>query len=87
MKKLGFIGTGNLAASVIKGLTQRKLDFSIYLYDVITEKADALAQKYNAQSCSFAEVVKNADILFLAVKPKDVKQLLQDLSLYRLRGK
>lgn len=87
MTKIGFIGTGNLASSILKGLNQSGLNFGIYLYDVFTEKADALAEKYQGYSSTPPEVVKEADVIFLAVKPKDIKGLLADLKEYSLVGK
>ncbi|HHV63800.1 MAG TPA: pyrroline-5-carboxylate reductase [Peptococcaceae bacterium] len=87
MNKIGFIGAGNLADSIIKGLTQRTTDYQIYLCDLLKEKADALARQYNVQSRVFAEVVRDADILLLTVKPKDIKGLLQELAGYSLLGK
>jgi pyrroline-5-carboxylate reductase len=87
MIKLGFVGAGNLAGSVIKGLHRRNLNFEICLYDIFKEKADLLAREYGAQSCGFAELIATADVLFLAVKPKDIKDLLQDLASFNLSGK
>ncbi len=87
MNKIGFIGTGNLAASIIKGLRQNKKDYKLYLYDVFEEKAESLGKAYDAQSCSFSEIVSESQILVLAVKPKDINGLLQDLSVYPLGGK
>lgn len=87
MNKIGFIGTGNLASSIVKGLRRKETDYEIYLYDVFKEKAESLAERYNAQNCSLAEVVHESQILVLAVKPKDIKDLLRDLSVYPLKGK
>ncbi|NLL51321.1 MAG: pyrroline-5-carboxylate reductase [Peptococcaceae bacterium] len=87
MIKLGFIGTGNLAASILKGLQQNSKDFEIYLYDILPEKADLLARQYKARACDFPELVQTADVFLLAVKPKDIKDLLQDLKVYKLGGK
>jgi len=87
VNRIGFIGTGNLAGSIIKGLKQKNPDFKIYLFDIFQDKAESLAQKFNARSGSFSEVVTEAEIIFLAVKPKDVKGLLKELSGYSLTGK
>lgn len=87
VNKVGFIGTGNLAVSLIKGLRQKKAPYSLYLYDLMKEKADALAVQHDAQSCSFAEVIAESEIIVLAVKPKDIQTLLQELSKYSLKGK
>lgn len=87
MKNIGLIGTGNLSQSIIKGLIQAAADYRFCLYDLIKEKADTLAKEYNAFSKSFSEVVRESEILILAVKPKDIGGLLQELLLYDLRGK
>jgi len=87
MNKIGFIGTGNLAASIIKGLKQKKTGYELFMYDVFEEKAKILAKEYGAQSCSFEEVVRESQTLILAVKPKDIKDLLQELSRSNLSGK
>lgn len=87
VNKIGFIGTGNLATSIIKGLRHKNKDYNLYLYDVLKEKAESLAKEYNAQNCSFSEIVSEAQILVIAVKPKDIKGLLQELSSYPLNGK
>jgi pyrroline-5-carboxylate reductase len=87
MNKIGFIGTGNLASSIIKGLRQTKAAYELYLYDVDPAKAAALAEAYAASSCSLAEVVREAAILLLAVKPKDVPALLGELKGHDLAGK
>lgn len=87
MKKLGFIGAGNLAGSIIKGLTQGGKSYQILVFDLIKEKTDALNQKYKVMSWSLPEVVNKSELLILAVKPKDIPGLLKELSKYNLSGK
>jgi pyrroline-5-carboxylate reductase len=87
MNKIGFIGTGNLANSIIKGLTQSRSDFKIYLFDILKGKADLLAEEFNANSVTFSELVTESNVMVLAVKPRDVKALLLELSRYSLAGK
>ncbi len=87
MKTIGFVGTGNLAASIIKGLRQNYNTDELLLYDVFADKADALAKEFKARSISFPQVVEKSEVLILAVKPKDVKALLQELAGYSLTGK
>lgn len=87
MKKIGFVGTGNLASSIIKGLVQSNSGYDVYLYDLFPEKALVLAGQYGAESCSFTEVVNKSQVLILAVKPKDIKSLLQELAQFDLAGK
>lgn len=87
MSKIGFIGTGNLAQSIIKGLRKSNAEHKVYLYDLMKEKADALAEQYHGHSHLFSEVVTEAEVLILAVKPKDIKKLLKDLSAHSVNGK
>ncbi|UWG95661.1 pyrroline-5-carboxylate reductase [Dehalobacter sp. DCM] len=87
MISIGFIGTGNLASSVIKGLVQGNTSYHIAAFDVFQEKAAALATIYPIRAVTFAEIVQESEVLFLAVKPKDIKALLNDLAAYNLRGK
>lgn len=87
MNKIGFIGTGNLTDSIIRGLVQSKKKYEIFLYDLLREKADLLAIRHKAKSGTFSEVVKEANILILAVKPKDIRELLIELAEFSLKGK
>lgn len=87
MITIGFIGTGNLASSVIKGLVQGKTGYQITAFDIFPEKASSLAEKYAIRAASFADTIKDSEVLFLAVKPKDIKALLQDMAAYDLSGK
>lgn len=86
--KIGFIGAGNLAGSIIKGLSN---DFSekyeIYVFDVIQEKARFLQEEYPVKASNFAETVQEAETLILAVKPKDIPKLLEELKQYNLDHK
>jgi pyrroline-5-carboxylate reductase len=87
MLKLGFIGAGNLASSLIKGLSQGDVDYEIRVFDLVKEKVDSLVSLYKVKGVSQAEAVQESDIVVLAVKPKDVASLLKDLSGYNLSGK
>lgn len=87
MTKIGFIGTGNLTAAIIKGLSMNNTDYSLNLNDVFEEKAERLAAEYNARRCTFEEIILESEIIILAVKPKDIKTLLKDLAGYALDEK
>ena len=69
----GFIGAGNMAGAIIKGMTIGGGGFDgrdIYVYDLNAEASENLAAVCGANKCaSPADVVKNADFLVLAVKP------------------
>ncbi|MCL2577609.1 MAG: pyrroline-5-carboxylate reductase [Defluviitaleaceae bacterium] len=72
MKKLGFIGAGNMAAAIIGGM----INAGVAVHsDIITSDADVarlefIAQKYRVETTqSNIEVAQTSDIIFLSVKP------------------
>lgn len=74
MKKLAFLGAGNMAFAIVKGLSGA----DITLYDKITSQYDKFDESVKRAS-SAAEAVKNADRVFLAVKPQNFPELLGEL--------
>lgn len=52
--KIGFIGTGNMASAIVKGIIKNNYVAStdIYLFDVMTEKVNFF-QKKIIQMCVF----------------------------------
>lgn len=81
MKKIGFIGAGNMATAIIKGLLAQnngKADF-ISVYDISDEKRCTMG-KMGVNICqSSAEVAENCDIIVLAVKPQNYSEVLDSL--------
>ncbi len=69
--KYGFIGTGNMAGAIIKGMTSAGFSGSdIYAYNRSRGKANALAELCGINVCSSSEEVGEAsDVLILSVKP------------------
>lgn len=77
--KLVFLGSGNMAAAIGRGLVTTHALFELGFYDIHQEKADELAAELNADSfASLAEAVQAADVLLLAVKPQAMSGLLAD---------
>lgn len=80
-KQLGFIGGGNMANAIIGGIIESRqlIPENIYVYDCHPEKSKRLQQKYGITlNFSEQEVAKNAHILFLAVKPNVIIEVLKD---------
>lgn len=48
--KIGFIGTGNMASAIIKGIVKEQFTQAedIYLFDVMTEKVQEFSQEIGA---------------------------------------
>jgi pyrroline-5-carboxylate reductase len=80
--KIGFIGTGNMGASILKGVirsgTARPED--IFIFDADRHKAAALAKETGvAAAASNSELVQLSDYIILAVKPVFVGQVMEEI--------
>lgn len=81
--KLGFIGTGNLATAVIKGIlavgTADSKD--VYIYDISAEKTAAMSADFGVNVLPSAkDVAATCDVITVAVKPKDIAALFEEIS-------
>jgi len=81
--KLGFIGAGSIAEAILKGILSHKLFEPENIY-VINRKNDErleyLREKYGINTMrDYEYMVSRCDILVIAVKPKDVRSLLDSL--------
>lgn len=81
MKKLTFLGSGNMAAAIGRGLAGQRAPFALKFYDLSCEKAAALAAELGGEAAeSLAAAVAGADIVLLAVKPQSMGELLGSLA-------
>ncbi|MEI7639940.1 MAG: pyrroline-5-carboxylate reductase [bacterium] len=79
-KKLGFIGAGNMAEAMIKGLRASKVlkNYEITLSDVNVERLKTVAKKYSVKtSKDNSGLIKNSDIVILAIKPQQIAEVLE----------
>lgn len=82
-KTIGFLGAGNLAEALIKGLLASKSVKAgqIVASDKIGERLIHLAETYEIKVYNKNhEVVQNADIIFLTVKPGEVNGVLKEIA-------
>ncbi len=80
--KIGFIGAGHMAQALISAIANEGVadKSQMYLYDIDNLKRDKLrAEGYNMVK-SELEVVKSADIVFLTVRPHDLKKVLERIA-------
>jgi len=78
-KKIGIIGCGNMGEAILARLSE-KLEKStmIMVSEFDAARRDYIFEKYKIiVSVDNNLVVKNSDIIILAVKPKDVEELLK----------
>lgn len=82
MLRLGFIGTGNVASAILGGVVAAGLvkPERIFCYDKDPERLWS-ARNIAAFNCckSNIEVLENCAAVFLAVKPKDVPDVLKEI--------
>ena len=89
-KTIGFIGAGNMGEALIKGLLASKkvTPGQILVTDKIKERLAYMAEHYEVKvfSKNF-EVAKGAEIIILAIKPNDIKPVLQEIGSDLNKGK
>lgn len=79
--KIGFIGAGRMAGAMIKGLIEKKVyDVDEIIACAPTEDTrNKISQSYGIDTYkNAAEVAKKADILILAIKPKQIPALFEE---------
>ncbi|MEK6759912.1 MAG: pyrroline-5-carboxylate reductase [Deltaproteobacteria bacterium] len=82
-KTIGFLGAGNLAEALIKGLLVSKSvsPAQITASDTVASRLAHLAEEYEIKVCNRNfEVAAASDILFITVKPHDVPALLREIA-------
>jgi pyrroline-5-carboxylate reductase len=79
---IGFVGSGNMAEALIKGITSRKVCKAedILISDVRAERLDFLKKEYGVTAAqSNSELAGRADILVLSIKPQNMTDALQSI--------
>lgn len=79
---LGFIGTGNMATAIIRGVVSSGIlkGEDIAVYDIASDKAKALAEEYGVKVFkSENDIAKNCDKVVLSVKPNVFPSLLEKI--------
>ncbi|MDD5328229.1 MAG: pyrroline-5-carboxylate reductase [Phycisphaerae bacterium] len=79
MSKIGFIGSGNMAEALIKGIIAAGLykPANIFISDIRLGRLKQLAKKYKVKSAKDNRVLADkADIVVLSVKPQNMTEAL-----------
>lgn len=79
MTKLGFIGTGNMGSAIIRGLSAKNKDISLFAYDKDTEKAKSLIECGVTLCEDEISLVKECDYILFAVKPQVIADVLDTI--------
>ncbi|MFN8789855.1 MAG: pyrroline-5-carboxylate reductase family protein [Bdellovibrionales bacterium] len=81
--KIGFIGAGNMAQAMIKGMVQsgKVSPAKIFVSSRTSQKPQKLRDLYNIQVCrNNEEVVETCDVIILAMKPQDFAPALEPVA-------
>ena len=66
--KIGFIGLGNMGASLAKAVLHAKTGDDLLLANRSQAKVDAFIADFGGQTSSSEEIFAEADVIFLGVK-------------------
>ncbi|GFI61600.1 pyrroline-5-carboxylate reductase [Clostridiales bacterium] len=81
--KYGFIGAGNMASAIIKGMTIGTNSFNgkdIYVYNIHRSSAESLSEKCGTNVCDSAqELINCCDVIILAVKPNVLPEVIKEV--------
>ena len=80
--KVGFIGAGNMGQAIIRGLLAGGMEPErIYATAKTKRKLDYLTEKYGIKTLKNNEEVADlCDVIFLAVKPQDLYDVIEPIS-------
>ncbi|WP_392559682.1 pyrroline-5-carboxylate reductase [Orbus mooreae] len=81
-QRIGFIGLGNMGSAILQGIlaSETVSASQFYIYDVSSEAIESLKQKYALNVLESAkEVARESDIVFIAVKPNNVNEVLTEI--------
>ncbi|MGM0380588.1 MAG: pyrroline-5-carboxylate reductase [bacterium] len=88
LETVGIIGTGNMGEAIAGGLAQTSEHDpeNIYIFDILEEKMNNIAKKYNLQAAdSPRKLAEEVDFVILAVKPSVIDEVLGQISGYCAR--
>ncbi|RLG36436.1 pyrroline-5-carboxylate reductase [Methanosarcinales archaeon] len=78
--RIGIVGIGNIGAAILQGLLAAEKGDKIYISDVRKERLSKFESEHRVKICdSNADVAENADVVIIAVKPSDVKNVLTEI--------
>ena len=79
MPTIGFIGTGNMGGALARAAA-KNAENRVLLFNRTQSKAEALAREIGAEAVDTEQLVREADYLFLGVKPQMLPGLVETLA-------
>ena len=80
--KITFIGGGNMAEGIIKGIVSNEVfdPKNITVFDILNERRKYLKDTYEiTEAEDTSSAVKDADIVLIAVRPQDIVKVAQNI--------
>ena len=80
--KIGLIGAGNMGKALVKGLVEKSVyPQNISVFDLDTKKTTAIKKEAHVKLAkSSRQCASLSDVVILAVKPKDIQQVSEDIT-------
>lgn len=77
----GFLGTGNMASAIIRGMVKGGYKgSSINVYNITRAKTEKLAEECGVKVCnSQSQLIEESDVLILSVKPQVLTGLMKSI--------
>ncbi|PKL46912.1 MAG: pyrroline-5-carboxylate reductase [Planctomycetes bacterium HGW-Planctomycetes-1] len=81
MAKIGFVGAGNMAEAIIKGVIDAKVYKSnnIIISDIRPQRVKTVCKKYKVKSADNCKLAKTVNVLVLSVKPQNMADILKEI--------
>jgi len=82
-RTIGFIGAGNMAEALVRGLLEAKLvsPEQLIACDILEARRQQIRERYGVRTVGEGrEVAANASIIILAVKPQDMEAALKGIA-------
>lgn len=79
-RRVAMVGVGAMGEAVLAGIVARDGAEGLVVVNRRSERDDELRSRYGVEAASLAEAAEGAQVVVVAVKPKDVPAILEDLS-------
>lgn len=79
-KTIGIVGAGNMGQALLKGLLNARVTpRRLAVVEANPARARLVSRRYHVKAATLAHVVRRCDVVVLAVKPQDLRPVLETL--------
>ncbi len=79
MRKLGFIGVGNMGGAILRGVQGKLGNTAVFAYDTNKERLNGLINVGATAAGSIKDLAEKCEYILLAVKPQQLDEVLAEL--------